>query len=81
MTDNDFQLQLRLRLIKTLKKQTTTNNDHDNDLIIPDSATWWVQLDQIFCCDLTSLLFLDRDHFSLFIIKVSDLRIDEIKHF
>ena len=37
MTDNDFQLQLRLRLIKTLKKQTTTNNDHDNDLIILDS--------------------------------------------
>ena len=34
-----------------------------------------------FCCDLKSLLFLDRDHFSLFIIKVSDLRIDKIKHF
>ena len=35
MTDNDFQL--RLRPIMTLKKQTMTNNDNDNDLIIPDS--------------------------------------------
>ena len=38
MTDNDFQLQPRLRLITTLKKQTMTNNDHNNDLIIPDSG-------------------------------------------
>ena len=54
MTDNDFQLQLRLRLrlITTFKKQTTTNNDHDNDLIIPDfglDCALWVKLGPSNC--------------------------------
>ena len=49
ITENDFQLQLRLRLITTLKKQTMTNNDHDNDLIIPDFATQLVGQNQKSC--------------------------------
>ena len=70
MTDNDFQLQL----ITTLKKQTTTNSDHDNDLIILDSAiatAWTIQNPEFFCPDFK----LNGGHLSRFqMVGLPDFR-------
>ena len=51
-----------------------------NAFLIFQYFTCWVQLDLIFVW-FDVIIDFKKDHFSLFIIKVSDLRIDEIKHF